>query len=274
MGRFSSVQTYADTSNRVAPESYDKATGGRGGGGAGGGGGGGEEVRAPVVVNVMGSGAGVGSSWYHKYRWEKRREEERLSSMAKEAGEMVAEQALRERMASYATEAEARTAKRAAERRRRKEKERARRGRGKRPRVEGGEDGGEGEGEGGESSSDAEHHDVEGEEEGVADAAGERGEGSPTRRRKVVLQAAGAPLAADESLLVNDGKFMERFLAMTAAAAAAAASAAAPASDAQGPLRPSDGPSTGVATSGVAPGSDDGGAASVGGAVSAATDGR
>jgi len=253
MGRFSSVQTYADTSNRVAPEPYDKATGGRGGAG----GGAGEEVRAPVVVNVKGSGAGVGSSWYHGYRWEKRREEERLMAMQKQSSDMVAEQELRERMASHASEADMRTAKRAAERRRRKEKERARRGGGgKRARVEtedGGEDadGGSDEGEGEGDGEDKPH---DGEEE-YEEEAGSRGGAASSRPRKHVLEVAitagagsAVPIPTDESLLVNDGKFMERFRMLTSAATtsttAVAGTEAAPLPAPPGPEEPASAAST------------------------------
>ena len=118
MGRYSSVQTFADGDKRVAPVPYASAVGGAGAAAAGG-------LRVPVVGNVKGSGTGVGSNAFHGYERDRRAEMERLRRMEEtHAGTLLASEFVAT-VTSHAAAAEEKTRKRAAERHRRKEKERA-----------------------------------------------------------------------------------------------------------------------------------------------------
>ena len=113
MGRFSSVQTFADTA-KAAPVPYDKAGGAGAPSGAAG-----TTVRVPKVMNVSGSTAGAGSGNFHCYRKERRAESDRLDFMSREHEETLAEQEFRARQAALTQEAAERT-RRNAERRKRK----------------------------------------------------------------------------------------------------------------------------------------------------------
>lgn len=114
MGRYTTVQTFADNNQRVAALPYEKASGGvkadpdsRAPG-----------VRVPVVQNVSGSTAGAGSSHFHVYRLERRREEERLKNMDESHEAMLANQEYHARLEANRLECEARTQKRAEKRKR------------------------------------------------------------------------------------------------------------------------------------------------------------
>jgi hypothetical protein len=108
MGRFSSVQTYADTKGKLGAVPYEQTAAGSGGGGS---------VRVPKVENVSGSTAGAGSGDFHTYRKFRRVEAARVEEMSRRHDESLAEFAFRERQANFAAEAELRTARNAARRR-------------------------------------------------------------------------------------------------------------------------------------------------------------
>lgn len=77
MGRYSSVQAYADNNKNVRSISYDQATGG----GSAGGEGGAKKVVTEKVSNPYGSTAGAGSGEFHVYRHARAREASRWEEL-------------------------------------------------------------------------------------------------------------------------------------------------------------------------------------------------
>jgi hypothetical protein len=190
MGRYTTVQTFADNNQRVAALPYEKASGGvkadpdaRAPG-----------VRVPVVQNVSGSTAGAGSSHFHVYRLERRREEERLKNMDASHDAMLSNQEYHARLEANRLECEARTQKRAEKRKREKAAKQLKK------RDASGVRGAAASG-GAARSDEADDPDDDEEEAAAASAAA----------------AAPAPVAASSAagaadLLIDDGKFLERYL--------------------------------------------------------------
>lgn len=112
MGRYSSVQAYADnnTNTRVVP--YEQATGGVAAPKA---------VRAEKVTNPYGSTAGAGSGEFHVYRHARARELERWKTLDEEEREHLMRQDFEKQLEENKMEEEARTAKRRKKRQRQKE---------------------------------------------------------------------------------------------------------------------------------------------------------
>lgn len=122
MGRYTTVQTFADNNPSVAKVDYDQAALAsskiadekRGDFGAG--------VSVEKVNNVMGSTAGAGSGDFHHYRHCRRREMERLESMEKRSKEEEANLEFEKRVEAKRKECEERTRKNAEKRRRKRMK--------------------------------------------------------------------------------------------------------------------------------------------------------
>jgi hypothetical protein len=112
MGRYSSVQAYADnnTNARVVP--YEQATGG---------GAVPKPVRAEKVSNPYGSTAGAGSGEFHVYRHARAREIERWKTLDEEEREHLMRQDFEKQLEENKVEEEGRTAKRRKKRQRQKE---------------------------------------------------------------------------------------------------------------------------------------------------------
>lgn len=113
MGRYTTVQTFADNNPSVPKVAYeaaalassklvdeDKGTFGTG-------------VTVEKVNNVMGSTAGAGSGDFHTYRHGRRREADRMESMEKKAVEDGKEDAFAARVEAKRKECEERTRKNA-----------------------------------------------------------------------------------------------------------------------------------------------------------------
>jgi hypothetical protein len=177
----------------------------------------GSAVRVPVVQNVKGSSAGVGSGYFHTYRLQRRREMQRLKDMDTQHEVLTADQEHMAQLELNKLEDEERTLKRAGKRQKRKEKDRA-----KRQRKEG-------------------HLDV------AAAAMAELEDEEDDDEAEEDLKASAAQLAAaavaeadaeEEELLTNDGKFLERFLKQhESEATAPAAATQAVAADADAPVK-------------------------------------
>lgn len=189
MGRYTTVQSYGDAGSAPVPVAYKAATGGASEGA-------GTALRVPIVRNVKGSGAGVGSSYFHSYRLERRREMERVKAMTESGEALTAEQEYHARLELNRLEDEERTMTNADKRRKRKEKERSKRRRG----------------------MDA--IDV-GSSTAVEEDSGS-GEDPEAIKEPAVTLPTTAPVS--EELLINDGKFMERFLLSQSAPSSAATS--------------------------------------------------
>jgi Protein of unknown function (DUF1168) len=104
MGRFSSVQAYADNHNGVRKVTYEQASAGAG------------QAKAPVkpekVVNPYGSTAGAGSGDFHVYRHSRNRELQRQKHMELSAAEREAEDSFQKQQEQNKEWEEERTAKR------------------------------------------------------------------------------------------------------------------------------------------------------------------
>jgi Protein of unknown function (DUF1168) len=104
MGRFSSVQAYADNHNGVRKVTYEQASAGAG------------QAKAPVkpekVVNPYGSTAGAGSGDFHVYRHSRNRELQRQKHMELSAAEREAEDFFQKQQEQNKEWEEERTAKR------------------------------------------------------------------------------------------------------------------------------------------------------------------
>lgn len=126
MGRYSSVQSYADNSGNVRSLTYDQAKG-KGTNTS-------SDGAAPVsastgnkfippekVVNAYGSTAGAGSGEFHVYRQARSREMERIKTMEKSKEEAEQEDAYSDLVAQNQAESEQKTAKNRKKRQREKE---------------------------------------------------------------------------------------------------------------------------------------------------------
>jgi hypothetical protein len=95
MGRFTSVQGFADNNSNNRSITYDQAMGGGNGGGGGGdnkgsgggsgGGGGDKKLKVERVVNPYGSVSGAGSGEFHVYRHARARETARWKDLDERA---------------------------------------------------------------------------------------------------------------------------------------------------------------------------------------------
>jgi hypothetical protein len=95
MGRFTSVQGFADNNSNNRSITYDQAKGGGNGGGGGGdnkgsgggsgGGGGDKKLKVERVVNPYGSVSGAGSGEFHVYRHARARETARWKDLDERA---------------------------------------------------------------------------------------------------------------------------------------------------------------------------------------------
>ena len=198
MGRYTTVQSFADNNQRVAPLPYEKASGGikadpdaRAPG-----------VRVQIVQNVSGSTAGAGSSHFHVYRLERRREEERVKNMDESHEAMARNQEYHAQLEANRLECEARTLKRAEKRRRAKASKSAGVKKHETGALDGVRVGREGDG------------DEDDDGEGVAEAAGLSSAAAP---------AESASVLDRDDLLLDDGKFVERFLLQRSAESASVA---------------------------------------------------
>jgi len=113
MGRYSSVQAYADNNSNVRSISYEQATGS-------------SEAKKGVVKtekvnNPYGSTAGAGSGEFHVYRHARAREMERWKELDAEEREKFAEAKFQEELINCRTEEERKTAKKRRKRQREKE---------------------------------------------------------------------------------------------------------------------------------------------------------
>lgn len=209
MGRYTSVQTYADNNERQVPVPYEKATGGaKAEPGAPTRGKNATTVRTTEVRETSGSTAGAGSLNFHVYRIERRREMERLQQMDTDHDRLIADQNFHAQLERNRREAETRTAVRAEKRKRRKERARSQR---KRPH--------------GDASKDDDDDDEREDDEEDDDGGGAVGEsGAVGDVAAVISKKVSAPLVADdavEALLANDGRFLERYNALISHGAAA-----------------------------------------------------
>lgn len=113
MGRYSSVQAYADNNTGVRKVPYEQAAAASGG-----------EPKAFVqpekVVNPYGSTAGAGSGDFHVYRHARNRELQRQKNMELSAQEQEAEEKFQKEQAANKQWEEERTAKRRKKRERQK----------------------------------------------------------------------------------------------------------------------------------------------------------
>ena len=190
MGRYTTVQSFADNSLHVALP-YEKASGGikadpdsRAPG-----------VRVPVVQNVSGSTAGAGSSHFHVYRLERRREEERVKNMDESHVSMIRNQEYHARLEQNRLDGEAKTRKKAEKRKRAKSSKGLKKH--ETTALEGvalGEDSGE-------------ISDGLGNEDDVYECSG--ASNVPSAMSAILV---GDGYAGGEDLLLDDGKFMERFM--------------------------------------------------------------
>lgn len=122
MGRYTTVQTFADNNPSVAKVEYDQAAlasskvadDKRGDFGSG--------VSVEKVNNVMGSTAGAGSGDFHHYRHCRRREMERVEGMEKRSKEDDANLEFEKRVEAKRKECEERTRKNAEKRKRKRMK--------------------------------------------------------------------------------------------------------------------------------------------------------
>jgi hypothetical protein len=113
MGRYTTIQAFADNNPGMAKLPYDEAalasskttdekTGNFGTG-----------VTVEKVNNVMGSTAGAGSGEYHMYRHGRRRERERIAAMERGAEELQKHEEFESRVDAKRKECEDRTRKNA-----------------------------------------------------------------------------------------------------------------------------------------------------------------
>ena len=113
MGRYSSVQAYADNQTNVRSLSYQQATGSteakKG------------TVKAEKVSNPYGSTAGAGSGEFHIYRHARAREMARWDELDASAREKELEEQFQEELRNCRTEEERKTAKKRRKRQREKE---------------------------------------------------------------------------------------------------------------------------------------------------------
>ena len=111
MGRFSSMQTFADTNVKSQPVSYEQAAAAPSSS---------ARVIVPKINNTAGSSAGAGSSEFHNYRKLRRWENDRMEAMDEEEKRLAIESAFRAKVAANEAEAADRTRKRAEKRKRHK----------------------------------------------------------------------------------------------------------------------------------------------------------
>lgn len=113
MGRYSSVQAYADNNANMRSVSYQQATGSaevkKG------------AVKAEKVSNPYGSTAGAGSGEFHVYRHARARELERWRTLEEQEKLQKMQHEYQEKIDQYKTEEETRTDKRRKKRQRQKE---------------------------------------------------------------------------------------------------------------------------------------------------------
>jgi hypothetical protein len=113
MGRYSTVQAYADNNTNMRSVSYQQATGSsevkKGG------------VKAEKVSNPYGSTAGAGSGEFHVYRHARARELQRWKTLDEREQQETLEREHEEKLAEFETEEHERTEKRRKKRQRQKD---------------------------------------------------------------------------------------------------------------------------------------------------------
>jgi hypothetical protein len=112
MGRYSSVQAYADNNNNTRVVPYEQATGGAAAP---------KPVKAETVTNPYGSTAGAGSGEFHVYRHARAREIERWKTLDEEEREQLMREDFEKQLEENKMEEESRTAKNRKKRQRQKE---------------------------------------------------------------------------------------------------------------------------------------------------------
>mmetsp|Transcript_19378 Transcript_19378/g.28681 ORF Transcript_19378/g.28681 Transcript_19378/m.28681 type:complete len:227 (-) Transcript_19378:853-1533(-) len=117
MGRYSSVQAYADNNNNMRAVSYDQATGSAEGAAKPSGG----VVKTEKVTNPYGSAAGAGSGEFHVYRHARAREMARWKELEETEKEQKLDEEFKKKQADAQTEEEKKTAQRRKKRQRQKE---------------------------------------------------------------------------------------------------------------------------------------------------------
>lgn len=113
MGRYTSVQAYADNNANVRTISYDQATGGDGNAN--------KSVVTEKVSNPYGSTAGAGSGEFHVYRHARAREAARWKELDASQKESQLDEDFRDKLHQAQNEEDKKTAKRRKKRQREKE---------------------------------------------------------------------------------------------------------------------------------------------------------
>lgn len=113
MGRYTTVQAYADNNANMRSVSYEQATGSSESKKAG--------VKADKVVNPYGSTAGAGSGEFHIYRHARSREMSRIKQLTEQDREKQLDAEFEAKISQYKTEEERKTARRRRKRQREKE---------------------------------------------------------------------------------------------------------------------------------------------------------
>mmetsp|Transcript_16215 Transcript_16215/g.22855 ORF Transcript_16215/g.22855 Transcript_16215/m.22855 type:complete len:230 (-) Transcript_16215:382-1071(-) len=126
MGRYTTVQAYADNNSNVRAISYDQATGASASSGGGGstnesnqqsrGG-----LKVEKVDNPYGSTAGAGSGEFHVYRHARAREMARWKQLDEEEKERIREEEFKSKVETYKSEEDRKTEQRRKKRQRQKE---------------------------------------------------------------------------------------------------------------------------------------------------------
>lgn len=117
MGRYSSVQAYADNNQNVRSITYDQATGGGDGAASSAN----KQVVTEKVSNPYGSAAGAGSGEFHVYRHARAREAARWKELDESEEQKQKEQEFQMQLQHAETECEMKTAKNRRKRQREKE---------------------------------------------------------------------------------------------------------------------------------------------------------
>jgi len=116
MGRYSSVQAYADNNQNVRSITYDQATGGGDAAASAN-----KQVVTEKVSNPYGSAAGAGSGEFHVYRHARAREAARWKELDESEQQKQKEEEFKMQLQNAETECERKTAKNRRKRQREKE---------------------------------------------------------------------------------------------------------------------------------------------------------
>ncbi|ACI65815.1 predicted protein [Phaeodactylum tricornutum CCAP 1055/1] len=121
MGRYSSVQAYADNTSGMRSVPYEQAKGTTGSSESGTAQPKASIVKPEKVVNPYGSTAGAGSGEFHVYRHARSREMQRMAQLTEAEEEARKDREFEDELRSYQTEEERRTARKRRKRQREKE---------------------------------------------------------------------------------------------------------------------------------------------------------